>query len=155
MTESNYLRRCLLTLSRFATVFRHNVGEAWQGPTHASGPGWVRISHPQRVRYGLCVGGSDIIGWVPMTIRPEHVGQQVAVFLAVEVKAARTQATDQQIQFLQAVADAGGIAVLTREGDGRDLGAVLTEAKEGETIGGRIHGTLPSPRRSRSKQSLN
>lgn len=152
MTESNYMRRCLLQLSRVATVFRHNVGEAWAGRLGASGPGWVRLVNFQRIRYGLCVGGADIIGWVPITIKPEHVGLRVAVFLAVETKGERTPVTDQQINFLERLAADGGIAVLTREGVSDDLGGILEQAKEGQTLGGRVYGAVPRTRRPRSQQ---
>lgn len=146
MSESNFLRQTLLSLSRVATVFRHNVGEAWAGRTGATGPGWVRLLNPFRITYGLTVGGSDIIGWIPVTIQPEHVGQSVAVFLAVETKGARTEVTDAQLNFLKRLAADGGIAVLAREGHD-DAGRIIAEITTGQTLGGRVYGSVPGPRR--------
>lgn len=63
-----------------------------------------------RVRYGLCPGSSDLIGWVPVTVTPEMVGQRVAVFLAIETKTADGRRTAKQRNFIRAVRDAGGRA---------------------------------------------
>lgn len=145
MSESNYLRQTLLALSRRATVFRHNVGTGWVGQTGASGPGWVRILNPRPLNAGLTVGGSDIIGWVPVTITPEHVGQTLAVFLACETKGPRTPVTEQQLNFLLRVASDGGVAILAREGHD-DAGRILDEAVTHEAFRGGVHGSMPGPR---------
>jgi hypothetical protein len=59
---------------------------------------------------------SDLIGILPVTIRPEHVGMTVGVFLAVEVKdekAWRGQASGEHQQaqenFLRTVRNLGGV----------------------------------------------
>jgi hypothetical protein len=66
------------------------------------------------VRYGLQPGSSDLIGWRTVTITPEMVGQQVAVFTSIEVKTATGRLTPEQRQWLAAVETAGGIAGVAR-----------------------------------------
>jgi hypothetical protein len=65
------------------------------------------------VRYGLCKGSSDLIGWRSLTITPDMVGQQVAVFAAIEVKDRGTP-TAEQLHFIAQVQAAGGLAGVAR-----------------------------------------
>jgi hypothetical protein len=48
--------------------------------------GTLRDQHGRPVQFGLCKGSADLIGWKQVTVTPEMVGQQVAVFLSIEVK---------------------------------------------------------------------
>jgi hypothetical protein len=82
-----------LAAPRHVRLFRNNVGMAW-----------TRDGTP--VRYGLCPGSADLIGW---TVR-----DGVAVFTAVEVKTPRGVVSPEQRVFLDAVRDAGGIALVAR-----------------------------------------
>ena len=66
------------------------------------------------VRFGLCKGSSDLIGLRSVTIGPEHVGQTLAVFAAVEVKAQTGRTTPDQRAFIDAVAGMGGLAGVAR-----------------------------------------
>lgn len=68
------------------------------------------------VPYGLCRGSADYIGWRPVTIGPEHVGQTLAQFVALEGKANRGVLSAEQHTFLTAVARAGGEALVARPG---------------------------------------
>lgn len=82
-------------------VFRNNVGTA----TTADG---------RFIRFGLCPGSSDLIGWTQYVIGPEDVGRTVAVFTALEVKTASGRPTCQQRQFIDVVNNSGGIAGIVR-----------------------------------------
>ena len=62
-----------------------------------------------RVRYGLCNGSSDIIGFVPVVVTADMVGSTVAVFLAVEAKD-KGRVTEEQKAFVAMVRARGGIA---------------------------------------------
>ena len=64
----------------------------------------------QMVAYGLCKGSSDLIGLRQVVIGPEHLGQTLAVFSAIEVKAPRGRATTEQLAFIAAVQSLGGLA---------------------------------------------
>ena len=65
------------------------------------------------VRYGLCKGSSDLIGYRTVTITPDMVGQQLAVFTAIEVKDRGTP-TPEQLHFIAQVQAAGGLAGVAR-----------------------------------------
>lgn len=68
------------------------------------------------VTFGLCRGSSDLIGYRTVTITPDMVGQRVAVFTALEVKApgGTHRVTAEQRHFLDVVEAAGGIAGVAR-----------------------------------------
>jgi len=69
----------------------------------------------RRVRYGLGVGTSDLIGWTPREITADMVGQTIAVFTAVELKRGSDTSTREQDLFARAVRNAGGIALVVEE----------------------------------------
>ena len=75
------------------------------------------------VRFGLCKGSSDLIGLRTITIGPEHVGQTMAVFAAVEVKSATGRPTPDQRAFIDTVQSMGGIAGIARSVE--DAAAIL------------------------------
>lgn len=110
MTETALVRRLLLRASELGQrLFRNQVGQY-----RLALPSCKRCQQEGRIiRSGLCVGSSDLIGWAPVVITPEMVGQTVAVFTAVEAKC-RAVATSEQIAFLNAVHAAGGRAILAR-----------------------------------------
>lgn len=123
MNEASVLKRIMLACSNRSTrLFRNNVGKAWQGKSEqfqrASQvmlyPGDVVVRQAQLVTYGLCVGSSDVIGWTQHVITPADVGAVVAIFTAIEAKAEKGRATDEQKNFIERVQDAGGIAGVAR-----------------------------------------
>lgn len=83
-------------------MHRNNVGQ------------YVDPKTGRPIRYGLGVGSSDLIGWTPLVITPEMVGQTVAVFTAVEVKSPTGKATEPQLNFIAQVIRAGGFAGIAR-----------------------------------------
>lgn len=102
-SEAAIQQQIRLALSSAGAVsFRNNVG-SYMDP---------KTGRP--IRYGLCVGSSDLIGWTPVTITPDMVGKTVAVFTACEVKAPGGRATPQQMNFIDQVIRAGGYAGVAR-----------------------------------------
>lgn len=107
-------------------LWRNNVGTGWSG--HATRitagnvravaqtlrPGDVVIRNGRPLHAGLCVGSSDLIGYRSEIITPERVGQRLAVFAAVEVKAPRRGPTPEQTRFIERVIVAGGRAGIAR-----------------------------------------
>ena len=102
MTEQQIQQHIRLTCSSGSTrLFRNNTGT-------------LRDQHGRPVSFGLCKGSADLIGWRTVTITPEMVGQQVAVFTSIEVKAASGRLRPEQRQWLDAVQAAGGIGGVAR-----------------------------------------
>lgn len=69
------------------------------------------------VKFGLCVGSSDLIGFTSKTIAPDMVGQKVAIFTAIEVKTEKGRVSVPQKKFIDLVKNAGGIAGVARSID--------------------------------------
>ena len=104
MSEAKAQQEIRLAAASAGTVlFRNNVG-SYKDPQSGR---WIQ--------YGVCnPGGSDLIGWTPVTITPDMVGRTVAVFTACEVKSQRGTASAAQINFIDAVTKAGGFAGVAR-----------------------------------------
>ena len=92
-SEANILNDCMIALSAAGClVWRNNTGAL----PDRTGSGRI-------VKFGLCKGGSDIVG-----IAPD------GRFLAVECKTATGRATPDQLRFIKAVLSAGGRAGIAR-----------------------------------------
>ena len=90
-------------------LFRNNVGA-------------LKDQRGQLVTYGLCTGSSDLIGLRRVTVTPDMVGRQLAVFTALEVKRPRQAPTEAQGKFLGMVHGMGGISgVVTNIDTAREL----------------------------------
>ena len=74
------------------------------------------------VQFGLARGSADLIGWRIITITPDMVGRQVAVFTSIEVKTPTGRIRPEQYAWLNTVQGAGGIAGIARSiQDANDL----------------------------------
>jgi len=101
-SEQRIQQEIRLAVSKGDTrVFRNNTGT-------------LRDANGRPVQFGLTKGSADLIGWRTITITPEMVGQQVAVFTSIEVKTATGRLRPEQQQWLDAVQAAGGIAGVAR-----------------------------------------
>ena len=129
--ENSLMREIQIAASTLgARLFRQNVGQGWIGraekftraKTADVGPGDVLIRKARPFHAGF-EGLSDLGGWVPVLITPEHVGETLAVTLQVEIKAG-AKTTDAQLRWLDAVNSSGGIAGVVRSYD--DLAALIT-----------------------------
>jgi len=76
--------------------------------------GTLRDANGRPVQFGLCKGSADLIGWRTVTITPDMVGQQVAVFTSIEVKTPTGRISPEQHAWHAAVNSAGGIAGIAR-----------------------------------------
>ena len=110
MNENNIQKRIMLTVSKLGTkIFRNNVGTAWNGKSYATKDGKRVIENARCIRFGLCVGSSDLIGYTEKTITPEMVGKKVAIFTAIEVKKKGGKQSPDQKNFIKRLNDAGGL----------------------------------------------
>ena len=66
------------------------------------------------VQFGLARGSADLIGWRTITITPDMVGRQLAVFTSIEVKTPTGRVRPEQQAWLGAVQQSGGIAGIAR-----------------------------------------
>ena len=76
--------------------------------------GTLRDQHGRPVQFGLCKGSADLIGYRTITITPDMVGQQVAVFTSIEVKTPAGRIRPEQQAWMDTVQAAGGIAGVAR-----------------------------------------
>ncbi len=108
MNESDLMRSIMLECgSGLVRLFRNNVGIC-------------RFPDGSVVKYGLCKGSSDLIGFKSVIVTPAMVGMRLAVFVALETKSKRGVATSEQENFIEVVNDLGGISGIIRS---------VTEAK--------------------------
>ena len=66
------------------------------------------------VTFGLARGSADLIGWRTITVTPDMVGTQLAVFTSIEVKTPTGRIRPEQQAWLATVQGAGGIAGVAR-----------------------------------------
>lgn len=124
--ETNLLKRLQIKVSPLGwRLFRNLVGGAWMGrvteeyslpqkgkpPLHV-----VELVAAYRVTVGLGIGSSDAVGWRTVMITEDMVGKPMAQFVAAELKTLKyRKATEEQVNFLHQVADAGGLAMIVNE----------------------------------------
>ena len=76
--------------------------------------GVLQDKNGRPVQFGLAKGSADLIGWKTVTVTPEMVGQQVAVFTSIEVKTPTGRIRPEQERWMRVVQAAGGIAGVAR-----------------------------------------
>ncbi len=102
MKESDIQRLIMLALSEAGCViWRNNVGV-------------LKNSAGIPIKFGLCVGSSDLIGITP-----------AGRFLAVEIKTPTGRVRPEQLKFIEAVRKHGGVAGIARSPE--DALALLAE----------------------------
>ena len=120
MTKEHDLQneiRLHVSREQLGTLFRANVGQGWAGKVQrmhlTPDTNTILLVNPRPFSTGLPVGFPDLFGFVPVTITPDMVGQEIAVFAAVEVKqkAGRVSAKQRDMMaFLQKHGARAGVA---------------------------------------------
>jgi len=95
-------------------LFRNSGGNGFTGEVVEYQNGVATLYNARRVTFGLCQGASDLIGLKKVTITPEMVGKDVAVFMAVEVKSERGRPSKEQAAFIKMVQGFGGIGAVVK-----------------------------------------
>ena len=96
------------------SLIRIALAEA-QVMTWRNNTGALKDINGRLVRFGLCVGSSDIIGIKKVTITEDMVGQELGVFCAIEVKKPKgKKATENQENFIAMIRKHGGLAGVAR-----------------------------------------
>lgn len=120
MTKEHDLQneiRLHVAREHLGTLFRGNVGQGWTGKVQrmhlTPDTNTILLINPRPFSTGLPIGFPDLFGFVPVTITPDMVGQQVAVFAAIEVKQKYGRVSSQQqamLCFFQAQGARAGVA---------------------------------------------
>jgi hypothetical protein len=118
-SEQSIQQHIRIACSTGATrLFRNNTGT-------------LRDQHGRPVQFGLCKGSADLIGYRTITITPDMVGQQVAVFTSIEVKTPTGRIRPEQQQWMETVQAAGGIAGVASVEDAKALLAAQPDGVPG------------------------
>jgi len=116
--ETNLQRQIILEATRLnIRLFRNNIVNGWTGESSMSPNGTVLIRSPRRIACGIPgPGGSDLLGW-------RTLANGTAQFVSIEIKTATGRASQAQLDWLDCVTLAGGLAGIVRSVD--DLHALL------------------------------
>lgn len=115
MSEKSILNKLqLLATSVGNRLFRNNNGFGYTGDVRKLKSGDLLIKNPRPIKYGLCVGSGDLIGWTQIKIEPHHVGRTFLVFTNYEVKVNNTKTSTEQQTFHDAVTKLGGISIIEK-----------------------------------------
>lgn len=99
---------------RQCVTFSNPVGVGWTGKMSGRDGGITKLMGASQLRYGLAPGSPDLVGWLPVVIRPEHVGKKIAIFVGLEVKTPTGRVRDDQKSFLSVLDADGGICGIVR-----------------------------------------
>lgn len=118
-TESSLQKDTHITLgSRPDTrLFRNQVGNGWVGNAMRLANGDVLIKGARYITFGLAPHSPDLIGLRTVTITPEMVGTQIAVFSAIEMKTAKGRVDPGQRDFVDMLIGRGAYAGIARSVD--------------------------------------
>lgn len=102
MAESSLYGRLMERASAIGhRLWRNNVGS-------------LSDRNGRPVRFGLCPGSGDLIGFTVVRVTPAMVGRDVAVFTSVEGKALTGRMRQGQEDWASMVRAHGGIAIVAR-----------------------------------------
>lgn len=103
--ETKLMRRIMLDLTAAGClVFRNECAGAYVGKVIHKDSRIVTLANAQLMTFGLAVGSADIIG----------IHKPTGRFLAFEVKTAKGKPTKEQLNFIEQVRSANGIAGIVR-----------------------------------------
>jgi hypothetical protein len=103
-SETKIQNLILMALSKAGCLlFRNESAGAWVGKVLHKDANQVTLTDARMIRFGLAVGSADIIGIAPC-----------GRFLAIEIKTSTGRPTKEQLRFIEAVNNAGGIAGIAR-----------------------------------------
>ena len=129
MNGTNLTARISARLPTNCIMHRNNVGVGWQGKKVViAGETYIK-PNKQPVKYGLCVGSSDLIGYTIIELNPDNIAQflgiencpkicfsprKIAIFTAIEVKGDGDKESPEQKLFIERIRAAGGLAGFAR-----------------------------------------
>lgn len=93
--EAAAIRRILVDQPEHRRLFRINAGMGWAGRV-VRHEGHAMVLADPRALHAAPKGWPDLCGWETIEITPEMVGQKIAVFVGLEVKATGKLSKDQR-----------------------------------------------------------
>lgn len=103
--ETKIMRSIMLALTKAGcVVWRNETSGAYVGRVIHKDGRVVTLQNAQLMTFGLCVGSADIIG----------IHKPTGRFLAVEVKTSTGKPTKEQLNFIEQINAANGIAGIAR-----------------------------------------
>ncbi len=128
--ESSVQKHVWAAVAATSILFRINTGRGWlsgRGPDGVSRftDGSVKIQDARPIALGFArtngepvVGTSDLCGWTSVLITADMVGCRIAAFTAIETKkTANGRTSKDQLNFIDQVIRAGGIAGVANSAD--------------------------------------
>jgi hypothetical protein len=103
--ETKLMRLIMIALSNANCItWRNETSGAYVGKVIHKDARIVTLQNAQLMTFGLCVGSADIIG----------IHKPTGRFLAFEVKTAKGKPTKEQLNFIEQVRAANGVAGIVR-----------------------------------------
>lgn len=113
--EKKVIGQILVDLPDNQRLFRINAGMGWAGEIVSKSNSRITLKNP-RPFHGAPNGWPDLAGWTTVTITEDMIGEELAIFTGVEVKATGSQSHNQKL-FEAILKQMGGIYKVDR---GRD-----------------------------------
>lgn len=98
----NRIRLAISSECRDSVIFRNHCGALKDARTG------------RLITFGLSPGSPDLVGWKSVEITPDMVGQRIAVFCGIEIKTPTGQVRNDQLNWLDKLSTAGGLAGVAR-----------------------------------------
>lgn len=95
-------------------LWRNDNGICYQARNISRCKDSMILVDPKVMHYGLCKDSSDLVGFTSVTITPEMIGAEIAIFTAIEVKSEEGRLTEGQSNFIKMVNNFGGISFVAR-----------------------------------------
>ena len=91
-----------------AKLWRNSVGVGVVGRMKREG-GTVTVYGASTVRFGLCVGSPDLVGYLPVVVTPAMVGTKIALFVGAEAKDTDGCLSPEQGKFIAVAREDGAV----------------------------------------------
>jgi hypothetical protein len=114
MKEANIRNTIILKgTDKDTRLWNNPTGMAYRGKLVGNGT----LVEAVPIKYGLAVGSSDIIGIKRVKVTEDMIGNELGVFVALEVKTDKGELRPEQRVFLDIVGSLGGISGVVRSVD--------------------------------------
>jgi len=114
-SESLIKKRVQLAVARLnCRTFNNPVGYGYIGRVLSDRPAGTFHIQGYPMHFGLHKGSPDLVGWRRVTITPEMVGRQVAIFVGIETKTATGRLSPEQKLFLDQLSKDGALCGVAR-----------------------------------------